>query len=248
MKNEVMKNDYTLIEDYESYELERINGMRISFNDWLNTYSGSISDDIFIVLSRPFVLGESLDAFISNGLACIEKGLKIVFKCRFNLSFHKMIDYTVFTTTEQQKAAFSSVYSIVMPDVYSHKIGRKRDVKTAKLLRSYWLAYVYKYSKNFKGSITAKEIFQNLHISSKTVQELKYEVQSMLDKGKQAELEAMVVNEMYSKKECNASEHADKRKDSKQLEKFKEKLTKALSSDTIQLELFASDDVTEAID
>lgn len=243
MKNEVMKNDYTLIEEYESYELERINGMRISFTEWLDLYNFLASDDVFIVLSRPFVLGEALDEFLKNGLLCIEKRLKVVFKCRSNLSFNKMIDYSVFSTIEQQKAAFLSVYSIVMTDVYAHKIGRKRDVKTVKLLRNYWLAYVYKHSKYFKGSITSKKIYQNLHISSKTMQELRYEIQRMLDNGRQSELEAMVVNELYKD-----TAHGSVTKDSKNLEKFKEKLAKALSSSSTQLELFSSDDVTEAID
>lgn len=240
MMNEVSKNDFALIEKYEDYEKERITGIRKPFSEWIDSFNCESSDDVFVVISRPYILGESLDAFLKNGLKCIEKGLKVVFKCRFNLSFHKMIDYTVFTTKEQQKAAFSSVYSIIMPDVYSHKNGRKRDIKEVKLLRNYWLAYVYKNCRAFKGSLTLRQVFECLHISSKTMQELKYEVQRMLDNGKQAELEAMVVNELYSK----TSVASDVRKESKQLEIFKEKLAKALSSSNTLLELFESD-VTE---
>ena len=245
MMNEVSKNDFTLIKNYEDYEIERIRGIRTPFSEWIHSFNCELSDDVFVVISRPYILGESLDAFLTNGLKCIEKGLKVVFKCRFNLSFHQMIDYNVYTTKEQQKAAFSSVYSVIMTDVYAHKNGRKRDIKEVKLLRNYWLAYVYKNCRAFKGSLTLRQVFEFLHISSKTMQELKYEVQNMLDNGKQSELEAMVVNELYSKDSCISSEATDERKDNKQLERFKERLAKALSSDSVQMELFTSEEAED---
>lgn len=234
MKNEVKKQDYKLVDNYAMYEIERIQGLKYPFQKWLDSYESATSDEIFVIISRPYILGASLDEFLTNGLKCIEKGLKVVFKCRFNLSFHQMIDYNVFTTKEQQKAAFSSVYSVIMTDVYAHKNGRKRDIKEVKLLRNYWLAYIYKHARPFKGALSVVDIAKNLHISTVTYHELKYEIKSMLANGKEQELESLVMNELY--------------KDSKNLEKFKEKLTKALSSDNTQLELFSSDDVTEAIE
>ena len=229
MKNEVKKQDYKLVDNYAMYEIERIQGLKYPFQKWLDSYESATSDEIFVIISRPYILGASLDEFLTNGLKCIEKGLKVVFKCRFNLSFHQMIDYNVFTTKEQQKAAFSSVYSVIMTDVYAHKNGRKRDIKEVKLLRNYWLAYIYKHARPFKGALSVVDIAKNLHISTVTYHELKYEIKSMLANGKEQELESLVMNELY--------------KESKNLENFKEKLTKALSSKSTQLDLFTDETI-----
>lgn len=245
MKNEVKNDDYKLVDNYAMYEIERVKGLRHPFKEWLDTYESQSSDENFLIISRPYILGASLDDFLTNGLLCIEKGLKIVFKCRLNLSFHKMIDYTVFTTKEQQKAAFSSVYSVVMPDVYAHKNGRKRDPKTVKQLRNYWLAYIYKYARPFKGALSVVDIAKNLHISTVTYHELKYEIKGMLENGREKELDSLVMNELY--KDSNQGSAI---KDSKNLEIFKEKLAEALSSKATQLDLFTDDNAnnTEAID
>lgn len=245
MKNEVKKGDYKLVDNYAMYEIEKVNGVKYPLKEWLDSYNCATSDENFLIISRPYVLGASLDDFLTNGLRCIEKGLKVVFKCRFNLSFHLLIDYKVFTTKEQQKAAFCSIYSVVMTDLYSHKNGRKRDPKTVKQLRNYWLAYIYKYARPFKGALSVVDIAKNLHISTVTYHELKYEIKGMLENGREKELDSLVMNELYKD-----SNHGSVTKDSKNLEKFKEKLAEALSSKTTQLDLFESDDInnTEAID
>ena len=238
MKNEVKKKDYNLVEKYEDYEIERIKGLKQPFKEWLDSYVAS-SDETFLVVSRPYILGASLDEFLTNGLQCIEKRLKVVFKCRFNLSFHQMINYSVFTTIEQQKAAFCSLYGVVMTDLYSHKNGRKRDPKIVKQLRNYWLAYIYKYARPFKGALSVVDIAKNLHISTVTYHELKYEIKGMLANGEEQELESLVMNELYKE--------SSKETESKQLEKFKEKLTQALSSSNTQLDLFTDEQIESIV-
>lgn len=239
MKNEVKKKDYNLVDNYAMYEVERVNGLKHPFQEWLDSYECVTSDENFIVISRPYILGASLDDFLTNGLKCIEKRLKVVFKCRLNLSFNKMIDYSVFTTKEQQKAAFLSLYSVVMTDLYSHKNGRKRNPETIKLLRNYWLAYIYKHARPFKGALSVVDIAKNLHISTVTYHELKYEIKGMLENGREKELDSLVMNELYKD-----SSQGSVTNDSKNLEKFKEKLTEALSSKHTQLDLF-TDEVAE---
>lgn len=234
------KKDLEVIGDYSEYEIEKIYLYKVSFKEWLNTYEPCYSDDVLAVVSRPFVIGESLDDFMTKGLQAIEKGLKIVFLYRYNLSFEQLIDYNVFSTIEQQKAAFCSLYGVVMTDVYAHKNGRKRSSKEVILLRNYWLAYIYKNSRKFKGALTTIEISKKLQISSNKLKELKEDVKKMLANGKEQELDEMVMNELYKGMTLSSE-----KEDSKRVKNFKEKLTKALSSSNTQLDLFTDEEVAE---
>lgn len=240
LNTELIKADSVLVQNFSDYEIITINSNRIPLKEFLESVKYTPNDEKFLLLSRTFILGQSLDEFMKNGLECIDKGIKVVFKYRFNLSFHQLINYKVFTTIEQQKAAFSSLYSVVMTDIFAHKNGRKRNSKEINSLRNYWLAYIYHNSRGFKGALNTNQLINCLHISTITLGNLKLEVRKMLENGQKEKLERMVFDELYSKEDTK--EETKKSLDTK-LSTFKERLVKILSNNkNTQLELFSSDE------
>lgn len=247
LNTELIKADSVLVQNFADYDVVTINSNRIPLKNFLDSVKYSPNDEKFLLLSRTFVLGNSLDEFVTNGLKCIEKGLKVVFKYRYNLSFHQLINYKVFTTIEQQKAAFSSLYSVVMTDIFAHKNGRKRNSKEINSLRNYWLAYIYHNARAFKGALNSKQLVDCLHISTNTLASIKSEVKQMLENGQKEELEKMAFDELYSKEDSkekskeNTKEETKKSLDCK-LKTFKEKVVKILSNNNTQLDFFSSDE------